>query len=252
MQTSELDFKLLYASIEALKQSASFTYKQMDLPHDKMKRLVEHSREYSYVSHNAASSVLGLNSTSSKILISHFSHCVHEIHKTRKMLREFENKSRLDEARHESKSNSYRAFTAAFPSATVETSCEVGGQVHCLPLYNKWDSLVEGGADVMVPISWNKKIYEEGISVVQAGDGARFILDCKERKIKRLNEEYIRCWAVRSVKRKHKICTVENAILMKYDAGGEVVLSISDNWAKAESLIRRRKKDSTLDVLMGL
>ena len=168
------------------------------------------------------------------------------------MLREVENKSRLDEARHESKSNSYRAFTAAFPSATVETSCEVGGQVHCLPLYNKWDSLVEGGADVMVPISWNKKIYEEGISVVQAGDGARFILDCKERKIKRLNEEYIRCWAVRSVKRKHKICTVENAILMKYDAGGEVVLSIADNWAKAESLIRRRKKDSTLDVLMGL
>ena len=156
-----------------------------------------------------------------------------------------ENKSRLDEARHESKSNSYRAFMDAFPSATVETSCEVGGQVHCLPLYNKWDSLVEGGADVMVPISWNKKIYEEGISVVQAGDGARFILDCKERKIKRLNEEYIRCWAVRSVKRKHKICTVENAILMKYDAGGEVVLSISDNWAKAESLIRRRKKDSS-------
>ena len=238
--------------MNALKESASFTYKQMDLPHDKMKRLVEHSREYSYVSHNAASSVLGLNSTSSKILISHFSHCVHEIHKTRKMLREVENKSRLDEARHESKSNSYRAFTAAFPSATVETSCEVGGQVHCLPLYNKWDSLVEGGADVMVPISWNKKIYEEGISVVQAGDGARFILDCKERKIKRLNEEYIRCWAVRSVKRKHKICTVENAILMKYDAGGEVVLSIADNWAKAESLIRRRKKDSTLDVLMGL
>ena len=246
MQTSELDFKLLYASMNALKESASFTYKQMDLPHDKMKRLVEHSREYSYVSHNAASSVLGLNSTSSKILISHFSHCVHEIHKTRKMLNEFENKSRLDEARHESKSNSYRAFTAAFPSATVETSCEVGGQVHCLPQYNKWDSLVEGGADVMVPISWNKKIYEEGISVVQAGDGARFILDCKERKIKRLNEEYIRCWAVRSVKRKHKICTVENAILMKYDAGGEVVLSIADNWAKAESLIRRRKKTPRL------
>ena len=69
---------------------------------------------------------------------------------------------------------------------------------------------------------------------------------------KRLNEEYIRCWAVRSVKRKHKICTVENAILMKYDAGGEVVLSISDNWAKAESLIRRRKKEAALDVLMGL
>ena len=252
MQTSELDFKLLYASINALKESASFTYKQMDLPHDKMKRLVEHSREYSYISHSAATSVLGLNSTSSKILISHFSHCVHEIHKTRKMLREVENTSRLDEARYESKSNSYRAFMDAFPSAKVETSCEVGGQVHCLPLYNKWDSLVEGGADVMVPISWNKKIYQEGISVVQAGDGARFVLDCQERKIARLNNDHIRCWSVRAVKRKHKICTVENAIVMKYDAGGEVVLSISDNWAKAESLIRRRIKEAALDVLMEL
>ena len=143
MQTSELDFKLLYASMEALKQSASFTYKQMDLTHDKMKRLVQHSREYTYVSSNAVSSIMGLNSTSARILISHFSQCVHEIHKTRKMLRECENKSRLDEARYESKSNSYRAFMDAFPSATVETSCEIGGQVHCLPLYNKWDSLVD-------------------------------------------------------------------------------------------------------------
>ena len=140
----------------------------------------------------------------------------------------------------------------AFPSATVETSCEIGGQVHCLPLYNQWDNLVEGGADVMVPISWNKKIYQEGISVVQAGDGARFVLDCKERKIARLNNDHIRCWAVRAVKRKHKICTIENATVMKYDAGGDVVLSISDSFSKSESLIRRRIKETALDVLMAL
>ena len=168
------------------------------------------------------------------------------------LIRAVEKKSGLDEARDESISNSYRAFTKAFPSARVETKCEAGAEVSCRELYNRWDSIVEGGACVTVPISWDKKIYQEGISVVQAGDGARFILDSKERKIKRLNEEYIRCWAVRAVKRKHKICTVENAILMKYDAGGDVVLSISDNWAKSESLIRRRIKDSTLDVLMAL
>ncbi len=252
METSNIDYPTICRSIDALKQNAQYTLKQMGLSQDAVKQLAEHARENNYVSHRAASSIMGLNSTSSKILISSFVNCVHEIHKSREMLRSFDNSSRLDEARYESKSNAYRAFSDAFPSATVETKCEVGGQVHCLPLYNRWDSLVKGGADVMVPISWNKKIYEEGISVVQAGDGARFILDCKERKIKRLNEEYIRCWAVRSVKRKHKICTVESAILMKYDAGGEVVLSISDNWSKAESLIRRRKKDSTLDVLMGL
>ena len=119
-------------------------------------------------------------------------------------------------------------------------------------MYNRWDSLVEGGALVTVPISWNKKIYEEGISIVQAGDGARFILDCKERKIARLNNDHIRCWAVRAVKRKHKVCTVENATVLKYDAGGDVVLSISDSFSKAESLIRRRIKDKALGVLMDL
>ena len=252
MQTSEIDFEMIHRSLDALKKNAAYTYKQMDLTHDATKRLVEHARENTYVSHNAVSSVMGLNSTSAKILISHFTHCVHEIHKTRKMLRECENKSRLDEARYESKSNAHRAFMHAFPSATVETSCEVGGQVHCVQLYNRWDSLVEGGADVMVPISWNKKIYQEGISVVQAGDGARFVLDCKERKIARLNNDHIRCWAVRAVKRKHKQCTIENATVMKYDAGGDVVLSISDSFSKAESLIRRRIKEAALDVLMEL
>ena len=252
MQTSELDFELLYASMNALRESASFTQKQMKLSPDAIKRLVEFSRENSYVSHRSASDVSDVNSTTAKVLTNQFGRCVHEIHATRKMIRAVDKKSGLDEARNESISNSYRAFTKAFPSARVETKCEAGAEVSCRELYNRWDSLVEGGACVTVPISWDKKIYQEGISVVQAGDGARFILDSKERKIKRLNEEYIRCWAVRAVKRKHKICTVENAILMKYDAGGDVVLSISDNWAKAESLIRRRIKDSTLDVLMAL
>ena len=119
-------------------------------------------------------------------------------------------------------------------------------------MYNYDDLIVEGGADVYVPVSWNKKIYQQGISVVQAGDGPRFILDSKERKIKRLNREYIRCWAVRAVKRKHKICTVENAIVMKYDAGGDVVLSIADNWGSAEKLIQRRIKEAALNVLEAL
>ena len=78
------------------------------------------------------------------------------------------------------------------------------------------------------------------------------MLDCQERKIARLNNDHIRCWSVRAVKRKHKICTVENATVMKYDAGGDVVLSISDSFSKSESLIRRRIKETALDVLMAL
>ena len=45
---------------------------------------------------------------------------------------------------------------------------------------------------------------------------------------------------------------IENATVMKYDAGGDVVLSIADSFSKAESLIRRRIKDSAVDVLMEL
>ena len=62
MQTSELDFKLLYASMGALRESASFTQKQMKLSPDAIKRLVEFSRENSYVSHRSASDVSDVNS----------------------------------------------------------------------------------------------------------------------------------------------------------------------------------------------
>lgn len=252
METSKLDFKLLYASMDALRQGALFTHKQMKLSSDATKRLVEFSRENSYVSHRAASYVTHVNSTTAKILVNQFGSCVHEIHATRKMIREVDERSGLDDARYESITNSYRAFTKAFPSATVTTNCEAGAEVSCRELYNKWDNIVEGGALVTVPITWDKKIYQEGISVVQAGDGARFVLDSKERKIKRLNDDFIRCWAVRAVKRKHKICTIENATVMKYDAGGDVILSISDSFSKSESLIRRRIKDAALGVLMEL
>jgi len=252
METSNIDYPTICRSIDALRLNAQYTFKQMGLSQDAVKQLAEHARENNYVSHRAASSIMGLNSTSSKILISSFVNCVHEIHKSREMLRDVDNSSRLDEARYVSQSNAYRAFTDAFPSAQVETKCKIGEEIAVRDLYNKWDNLVEGGARVAVPISWNKKIYEEGISVVQAGDGARFILDSKERKIARLNNDHIRCWAVRAVKRKHKVCTVENATVLKYDAGGDVVLSISDSFSKAESLIRRRIKDKALGVLMEL
>ena len=253
MQTSKLDFKLLYSSMSALRENASFTYKQLKLPPDATKRLADFSRENSYISSRSASEVESfVNSETAKILTSQFGRCVYEIHSMRKMIRAIDKKSGLDDARDESKSNAYRAFTKAFPSAKVNTFCDANEETSCREMYNYDDRIVEGGADVYVPVSWNKKIYQQGISVVQAGDGPRFILDSKERKIKRLNREYIRCWAVRAVKRKHKICTVENAIVMKYDAGGDVVLSIADNWGSAEKLIQRRIKETALNVLEAL
>ena len=252
MQTSEIDYKTIYASLAALKKNAQFTYKQIGLSKDATKELVKHCRENSYITHNATSGMDYFNSTTARILVNQYGRCVNEIHKTRQMLRAVENKSNIQEAMYESKSNAYRAFSQAFPSAKVETKCEIGEEVSCRELHSSWGGVVEGGALVTVAIGWNKKIYEEGISVVQAGDGARFILDSKERKITRLNNDYIRCWAVRSVKRKHKKCYIENATVMKYDAGGDVVLSISDSFSKAESLIRRRIKDSAVDVLMEL
>ena len=39
---------------------------------------------------------------------------------------------------------------------------------------------------------------------------------------------------------------------MKYDAGGDVVLSIADNWGSAEKLIQRRIKEAALNVLEAL
>ena len=56
----------IYEVTTALKQHAQYTFKQMGLDRDAVKQLAEHARENNYVSHRAASSVIGLNSTSSK------------------------------------------------------------------------------------------------------------------------------------------------------------------------------------------
>lgn len=256
MDSSNLDYKTLYKSMKALRDNCQHTYKQLadeyGLSKEQAKRAIDNARESVYQSHRFASDVEGISNQSAKILLHSFSSCVHEIHQTRKMIRRIDKKSGIEEAMYESKSNSYRAFSEAFPSAQIETSCEIGEEISVRELHNSWNGVVEGGASISVPVTWSRKIYDQGISVVKAGDGARFVLDSKERRIARLNNDYIRCWAVRAVKRKNKVCTVENATVMKYDAGGDVVLSISDSFSKAESLIRRRIKDAALDVLMEL
>ena len=256
MESSELDYKTLYVSMRALRDNCQHTYKQLTnqygLSQEQAKKAIEGARESIYHSHRYTDHVKDMNTQSAKILLHSLCQCVHEIHQTRKMIRKIDKKSGIEEAMYESKSNSYRAFSKAFPSAQLETSCEIGEEISVKELHNSWNGIVEGGASVSVPVTWSRKIYDQGISVVKAGDGARFVLDSKERRIARLNNDYIRCWAVRAVKRKNKVCTVENATVMKYDAGGDVVLSISDSFSKAESLIRRRIKDAALGVLMEL
>ena len=64
----------------------------------------------------------------------------------------------------------------AFPSASFSVGI---GKAHFEPNVGSYS----GDGSIHVPVSWNKKIYQRGISVVKAGDGNRFVIDCKELEI---------------------------------------------------------------------
>lgn len=251
MHSKNIDYHLLYKSMAALRENNKNVLKQIGIPNDKIKELVKHARDYSYANQSSIASAKDLNNTSARILLNSFTHSVKEIHDARKMMRAVEQRSRINDCIYESRSNGYESLNKAFPSARIDVKCEIGQDVSIRPMYH-YDQLVEGGIQAYVPVTWYKKIHQEGIDVVQAGDGARFILDCKERHITRLQKDYIRCWAVRAVKRKHQKAIVENATVMRYDAGGDVITSISNTFGKAESLLRRRIKDAAVGVLMEL
>lgn len=251
MDSKNIDYHLLYKSMAALKENNKNVLKQINIPTSEIKDLAKHAKEYSYANQKAISKVKDMNTTSARILLNSFTHSVKEIHEARNMMRAIQKRSRISESIYESKSNGYSSLNKAFPSAIVDVKCEIGENVGIRNMY-RYDELVEGGIQAYVPVTWHKKIYQEGIDVVQAGDGARFILDCKERHITRLQKDYIRCWAVRAIKRKHKQASEENATVMRYDAGGDVITSISHSFSKAESLLRRRIKDAAVGVLMEL
>ena len=132
-----------------------------------------------------------------------------------------------------------------FPSATFEVTCDSSSQAR-----HERRQMWPYAEVVNVPITWSRIVYNNDISSVMAGDGPRFIMDAKERKIDRLNSDNIRAFSCLALKRKNRTSTIENMWVLKYhNDGGEPITATHANFARAESLLNRRIKDQTLKAL---
>jgi len=105
--------------------------------------------------------------------------------------------------------------------------------------------------DVHLPVTWAIKIYEKGISQVRAGDGMRFIMNCEERKLSRINDDGIKAWSVVAMKVKGKKPDIEAGWVMRYETSDGAILSYQKEFSRCESLLRRRIKDTVMRELMN-
>jgi len=152
----------------------------------------------------------------------------------------------IEKSKEATKLNGVSSLNDAFPSISWEVTPYVSGSMYCERLRGVWGVNYEVG----IPVTWGKRVYDNGIDNVKAGDGMRFIMDAQERKLDRLNNIGIRAFSVVALKVKNKEAEFDNAWVMKYETSGDPVTAIQTEFSKCESLITRRIKDTVTKELM--
>jgi len=152
----------------------------------------------------------------------------------------------VEKAKEATKLNGISSLNDAFPSISWDVTPYTTGSMYCEKLRGMWGVNYEVG----IPVTWGKRVYDQGIDNVKAGDGMRFIMDAQERKLDRLNNIGIRAFSVVALKVKNKEAEFDNAWVMKYETSGDPVTAIQTEFSKCESLITRRIKDTVTKELM--
>lgn len=169
------------------------------------------------------------------------------IHELRRINREVDTpKTTIQKSKEASELNAVTSLNAAFPSISWEVEPFMRGDISVERKRGTWGVNYTVG----VPITWNIKVYNNGIDVVKAGDGMRFVLDAKERKLERLNDIGIRAFSTAVLKVKNKEAKIENAWVMSYETSDDPVLAVQTEFNKCESLMRRRIKDTVTKELL--
>jgi len=152
----------------------------------------------------------------------------------------------VEKAKEATKLNGISSLNDAFPSISWDVTPYTTGSMYCERLRGVWGVNYEVG----IPVTWGKRVYDKGIDNVKAGDGMRFVLDAKERKLERLNDIGIRAFSAAVIKVKNKQAEIENAWVMSYETSDDPVLAVQTEFNKCESLMRRRIKDTVTKELL--
>ena len=156
-------------------------------------------------------------------------------------------KTTIQKSKDASQLNAQTSLNSAFPSISWDVEPFMRGDISVEKGRGTWGS---SKYVVGVPVTWNKKVYDNGIAEVKAGDGMRFVMDAKERKLERLNDIGIRAFSAAVLKVKNKQAEIENAWVMSYETSDDPVLAVQTEFNKCESLMRRRIKDTVTKELL--
>ena len=238
-----MDYKKAITSIEYMNASLKNTFKHLDYNSDQIKTLHKHCMNNRWGVPDRVDNKL--TNSAADMIGKQITEYMSMIRSIRLNMKPTKRPTALDREAEESTRYASSSVHEAFPSGSF--TVQIGKAS-----FEPNQSTYSGDGDICVPVTWNRKIYQRGISVVKAGDGNRFIVDCKPRNLTRLAKDNIQAFDVLAIKRYGGSSEMIEATVMKYDAGGTSVCSISDKFSRAESLIRRRIKDTAIDTLLEL
>ena len=246
-----MDYKRKLASIEACRKTIDAAHDALGYYGQHRRNFIQNAHRYRWGHHEQELQKGDQYAPDLKTLSMH-AETVYKMQTYIQDVREEMRKTDATQSSIEKAAEATRIYGQSSIGTTFKSaSFEVRSDIHTPPSYEKKIRWSESDK-VYLPVTWTRKVYENDIGQVKAGDGWRFVMDCKERKLDRLNDEDIRAFSCLAMKRKNDVVELESAWVFKYHTdGGKAVTSYHKDFARAESLLRRRIKDEAANILLN-
>lgn len=252
-----MDYKRKYKNIDFYRKQIDATCEHLDYYGSRRRTLIEHSRNMMYGYGSQAEELrdgdqdaIGVQAL--REAARHVYTCREHIRAAREAFRDKKagSGSRISEAIQSSELLSQQEITACYPSLNFHTHCRMGTSAG----YEKEKNPNGWGFhhNVYVPVTWKANVYDKDIAWVTGGDGKRFILNAKQRLNERLAEQDITSHSVYWLRKHGEDITMGNGWVLQYKTDQTTVNAFNIEHSKAESLLRRRIKDTAANVLLGL
>ena len=110
---------------------------------------------------------------------------------------------------------------------------------------------------IKLHITWMRRVFNQGIAKVKAGNGPRFVLNAVPVMVKR-NGHYrgrkpsnleFRAYEAQTVQHKKDKVKIQHEWVLIYDGFDQSITAVGNHYSQALSLLERRVKDATLRAL---
>lgn len=134
----------------------------------------------------------------------------------------------------------------AFPSRGWEVRCERGSK----PYVERQTGRYGDNFNVDIPLGWGKTVYAEGIATVKSGDGERFVMSANKKDFARLIKDGVVAYECDILRAYRDDATITKGWVLKYETYDDTILATHPEFSRAESLLKRRIKDTVVKELV--